>query len=315
MYQNCPICNGTHDDGVTYYYKGRNWFICFDCADECDTDEQMQNIIDERLNKEFRTEKERRYKRIMTESDIDKVIIDRQQEQIKELSEQINKLNADMNSFVMFMMDKMNQLAQNSQPKKRKYEKHQVEEKEDTTLSAYRTWRVHIEDMLNEIMANNIKYKTQNDVLNDIYRYMTKNYGIVWEEEIRAYKDENNISFYTKKLDVVFNRDMLKSIFEARLMDMVGYDMNEEKIEDTLDYIIMPLANKRNDKSRGYTQTYHMVYKYMTQSYGIHWQNHETRYRNKSNSKVRKLIRKDIIAANVGLTKKFNQAVNELLDE
>ena len=50
---------------------------------------------------------------------------------------------------------------------------------------------------------------------------MRKNYGIVWEQDIKEYKEQFEIDYKPKTIDIVYNDKTYKSIFEAILFDLI----------------------------------------------------------------------------------------------
>ena len=51
---------------------------------------------------------------------------------------------------------------------------------------------------------------------------MRKNYGIVWEQDIREYKERFGIDYKPKTIDVVYDNMTYRSIFEAVLFDIIA---------------------------------------------------------------------------------------------
>lgn len=66
------------------------------------------------------------------------------------------------------------------------------------------------------------KFESRADIMKYIYKYMNRNYGIVWEQEIKDYVDRNNSVKKPSTIEAIYDNEMLRSIFDAVLSDMVG---------------------------------------------------------------------------------------------
>ena len=183
------------------------------------------------------------------------------------------------------------------------------------------------------------KFESRADIMKYIYKYMNRNYGIVWEQEIKDYVDRNNSIKKPSTIDAIYDNEMLRSIFDAVLSDMVGEvgevreagevrEVGEFREADGLkqrkndpvivpiDDIIKPLIQKNCDLSNAGMATYRSVYRYMDENYSVNWKNLQTRYCKKYGiyGDPRKISRKKLIETNERLRKKFEQAVNDLLE-
>ena len=151
-----------------------------------------------------------------------------------------------------------------------------------------------------------------------IYKYMTKNYGVVWDQEVREYKERNQTFTMPSTIDVVLDKPMIKSIFESVLADLEyeychksAVTLNKNDISWS-DQVLAPLVAKYNDHSNAGMATYRRVYKKMDAVNKICWKNLTTRYINKHGKKP---SRKELIETRPSLRKKFKNAVKELMEE
>lgn len=119
-------------------------------------------------------------------------------------------------------------------------------------------------------------------------------------------------------IDVVMDKDIIKSIFESVLADL-EYEYCHKNIQKAAgnvdnwtDQIIAPLVEKYGDHSNVGMATYRRVYKKMDEQSKIAWNNLTTRY---INSYGKKPSKKDLIITRQSLKKKFKNAVKELMEE
>lgn len=177
-----------------------------------------------------------------------------------------------------------------------------VPEKVRTETVSYGDWKKNVDEAVNKCVAINNYFTNTTHVLIWIYNYMTNTYGIVWEQEIKEYKEKNGYSRATK-MDVVYSKGMLRSIFESILADLPGKEIKKRQsmsVKDSLEEIIKPLAVRRNDHSKHYCATFRMVYKQM----GVNWKEYP--------SNKRKAI---IIMEDSKLRRNFEASVNQLMKE
>ena len=177
-------------------------------------------------------------------------------------------------------------------------------------------WKSDMYDKMDRIYPYTNKFNGRADIMKYIYKYMNKNYGIVWEQEIKDYCDYTGIN-NASTIDVVAHKDMFRSIFQAVLIDLeykytrCADKSIEEKIS-WVDEVIQPLVDKYSDRSNAGMATYRRVYKKMDEQSKIAWNNLTTRY---INSCGKKPSRKDPIVTRQSLKKKFKNAVKELMEE
>lgn len=190
-----------------------------------------------------------------------------------------------------------------------------------------------------DILVEHGKFESRADIMKYIYKYMNRNYGIVWEQEIKDYVDRNNSVKKPSTIEAIYDNEMLRSIFDAVLSDMVGEvgevreagevrEVGEFREADGLkqrkndpvivpiDDIIKPLIQKNCDLSNAGMATYRSVYRHMDENYSVNWKNLQTRHCKKYGiyGDPRKISRKKLIETNERLRKKFEQAVNDLLE-
>ena len=180
------------------------------------------------------------------------------------------------------------------------------------------SWKSIMYEKMDRICANTTDFEKRADVMKWIYRYMTKNYGVVWDQEVREYKERNKTHSLPSTIDVVQDKLMIKSIFESVLADLEYKYCHKPVVEgkktvkNWSDQVIAPLLEKYNDRSNAGMVTYRRVYKKMDENNKIGWKNLTTRYINEHG---RKPSRKDLIETRPSLRKKFQNAVKELMEE
>lgn len=82
-------------------------------------------------------------------------------------------------------------------------------------------WMRDINAQIKVLIHINNNFSKRSEVLHYIYNYMRKNYGIVWEQDIKEYKEKFEIGYKPKTIDIVYDNETYKSIFGAILADMV----------------------------------------------------------------------------------------------
>lgn len=214
-----------------------------------------------------------------------------------------------------------------------------IEQKEKAKASEISyLWKQEMYEKM-DILIERGKFESRADIMKYIYKYMNRNYGIVWEQEIKDYVDRNNSVKKPSTIEAIYDNEMLRSIFDAVLSDMVGEvgevgetgevrEVGEFREADGLkqrkndpvivpiDDIIKPLIQKNCDLSNAGMATYRSVYRYMDENYSVNWKNLQTRYCKKYGiyGDPRKISRKKLIETNERLRKKFEQVVNDLLE-
>ena len=83
-------------------------------------------------------------------------------------------------------------------------------------------WKRKIYDQIRSLINTDHSFRKRSEVLCYIYNYMRKNYGIVWEQDIKVYKEQYGIDYKPKTIDVVYENKIYKSIFESVLIDMIA---------------------------------------------------------------------------------------------
>ena len=229
------------------------------------------------------------------------------EQKIDRLESKIDKMYKDMSALANIILD-WKESAKNNIPAIPEIQK----------TNTYSSWKDTMYQKMDCICANTMKFGKRSDVMRWIYKYMTKNYGVVWEQEAREYKERNQTSMMPSTIDVVMDKSMIKSIFESVLADL-EYEYchktavdTRQPIENWTDQAIAPLVEKYNDHSNAGMATYRRVYKKMDADNKICWKNLTTRYINEHGKKP---SRKDLIETRPSLRKKFKSAVNELMEE
>ena len=233
--------------------------------------------------------------------------IENLQSTIEEMRQENQKMYKDMSALANIMLDW-----------KESFEKNILIKPALPEVNTYSSWKETTYHKMDRICANTTKFGKRSDVMRWIYKYMTKNYGVVWEQEAREYKERNRTSIMPSTIDVVMDKDIIKSIFESVLADLEyeychkTVEKSDNEIGDWTDQIIAPLVEKYNDHSNAGMATYRRVYKKMDEDSKTAWNNLITRYINEHGEKPSK---KDLIETRPSLRKKFKAAVKELMEE
>lgn len=173
-------------------------------------------------------------------------------------------------------------------------------------------WKQDVYEKAGNIVRST-SFKKTASVLKHIYDYMRQNYGICWEQEVKDYKEINKYIEHPKTIDIVYEKEDLRSIFMAVLIDMESKCKKEEESKIAWsDQQILPLVEKYNDNSNAAMHTYRKVYTRMEENGKISWKNLTTRYINEFGGKPTK---KDLINTRKSLKVKFLKAVKELMEK
>lgn len=226
---------------------------------------------------------------------------------IEEMRRENQKMYKDMSALANIMLDW-----------KESFEKNISVKPAFSDANMYSSWKDTMYQKMDRICANTTKFGKRSDVMRWIYKYMTKNYGVVWDQEAREYKERNQTSMMPSTIDIVLDKPVIKSIFESVLADLEyecchksAVTLNKNDISWS-DHVIASLVAKYNDHSNAGMATYRRVYKKMDADNKICWKNLTTRYINEHGKKP---SRKDLIETRPSLRKKFKNAVKELMEE
>lgn len=177
--------------------------------------------------------------------------------------------------------------------------------------SAASEWKKKIYSMIDRLIDTG-KCKERSECLQYIYKYMNKNYGIVWDQEVKEYAIQNGKKPST--IDLTYNNETYRSIFESILVDLVENNAPQDKEMICMtDKIIAPLIEKYNDNSNAGCATYRLVYARMDKIKPICWSNREARYINRHEKKT--ATKKNIINDSKSLMKIFRAAVKQMMEE
>nr|DAE33673.1 MAG TPA: hypothetical protein [Bacteriophage sp.] len=225
----------------------------------------------------------------------------------QELNEKIDKLYSDIGKLANILLDKReNHPTPIDVPKSVNHE-NLLEVLEHSAITE---WKKKIYSMIDRLIDAG-KCKERSECLQYIYKYMNKNYGIVWDQEMKEYAIQNGKKPST--IDLTYNNETYRSIFESILVDLVENNTSQEEMVCMTDKIIAPLIAKYNDNSNAGCATYRLVYARMDKIKPICWNNREARYINKHEKKT--ATKKNIINDSKSLMKIFRAAVKQMLEE
>ena len=162
------------------------------------------------------------------------------------------------------------------------------------------------------------EYKKINIVLRKIYAKMRNVYGIVLEQEYKDYCERHNTSGHISTIEVVSDKEMLRSLFSSILADMFHTNTitSEHRqtmantVVDPVRETIKPLIEKYHDISKGGNNTFRKVYSAMD----VSWNMRRSRYRNSHNLKNYP-SKMTVVKSNPKLLKMFCDTVNQMLAE
>lgn len=226
-------------------------------------------------------------------------------ESFQMLNEKIDKQYSDMGKLANIILDLKSEIVALKNNKSIS----QKDSSKEVVADDLIIWKQNLYSMMDQLIDAG-RFGKRNDCLKYLYKYMTKNYGIVWEQEHKDYVSQNGNSVPT--LDIIYGKDIFRSIFESVLYDLVSESATKEN-ECLTDKIIAPLIKKYGDKSNAGCATYRLVYAKMDEIKKISWKNRETRYVNKYGSKS--ASKKNIINDSKSLLSIFRVAVKQMMEE
>ena len=228
------------------------------------------------------------------------------EKKFNEISLSIEKLYAEMARFADIMLTWKTQIERTVTEKP-------VQKHETVIVDKGKEWRKSMYKMVDHLLLIDSRFEDRLAVMNYIRSYMTRNYGVVWAQEEKEYKER--YGSHPKFLELVYDNENIRSIFECVLADLVGnVGKNRGHKPNTIEDIIRPLIEIRHDTSKNGCQTYRTVYTRMEGEYGVSWKNHMTRYMNE-NKPAKKPSKKELITNKYQLRKKFEMSVADLLSE
>lgn len=159
------------------------------------------------------------------------------------------------------------------------------------------------------IKGNNLNAKS-NNVLSAIYKYMRNTYGIVWEQEIKDYKEQNNLDGWVSTITVIVNNpqllDILNSILDGSIGDACKQcgDKNmfvEDKILNEWRSIHDKIVNYATEIGNNSTNAM-VLYRKLYNMMDVEWKNYPTN-----------VPKRELIKQNDELFTEFVIQVNRLL--
>ncbi len=178
-----------------------------------------------------------------------------------------------------------------------------------------RNWKARMYRMMDQLIKLDPQFRSRESVLYYMYDFINRKYGIVWDQERRDYKEKYACERLPSKIDVVYDNEMYKSMFETILFDLVENTKLAKTVDLSdrdIDQIIAPLVAKRGDKSKYGCATYRIVYAHMQKEYKVGWKHYRSRYIREHGVEPSK---KDMIANKERLVKLFRSSVSDLLSE
>lgn len=169
-------------------------------------------------------------------------------------------------------------------------------------------WKEDISIKVQEIYNRQLTYVGSKEVLKELYEYMTNVYGIVWEQDFKEWRREH--TGIPKTLEIIFNNEQYKSIFDSILFDKYNKVMEKEKI--SIKEIIEPLVIRYSDKSNGGCATLKKIYLHMENNYNIDWDKHMKKYYKENGTHAK--TKSELLYWNHGLIERFRMSVYELME-
>lgn len=207
--------------------------------------------------------------------------------------------------------EKNNNIVESSSKELQVVEIQETEIKEEVAeKNEFKKWRKYVGECTNYIYQRDSSYVDSSEVQKSIYDYMNRNYGIVWEQELKEFKKIYNSR--NTKMDIIFYNEKYKSIFESILKDMYEKIVIGHPDILTSAEIITELVAITNDKSKGGSATLRKIYEKMESEHEFNIEKAIKRYEIANGIIIQK---KTDMLADKAFMEEFRVSANELLSE
>lgn len=246
---------------------------------------------------------------------------DPQTEKLNILEQKIDKMYHDMAKLSNLFIDWKEQVA-SALPKPKDDDGLNMDDIDSMILAEeikeLTDWKRQVYSQIDFVTGIANSFQERRKVLIHIYRYMTKNYGIVWSQIQRDYKKKHKTDEQPSIIETVYDNKSLKSIFNSILSDIVRVrtreleqerKTTEEASKEERSWCVetlKPLA-KKYGSTRYVGWLYRKVYSCMG------WVDWDSIY--ESNPDMIMLSKKKIIDQTPMLQERFKTAVEKLLLE
>lgn len=146
---------------------------------------------------------------------------------LNDIDNKLDELQKDMEEILSMINDMKYDLLNNSNESNLK--KNVKQDNKIILMDDKSKWKKEVYGHIKILISANRSFKKKSEVLHCIYNYMRRNYGIVWEQDIKEYREYYKIDYKPKTIDIVYNNKMYKSIFEAVLADMIANQSDATK--------------------------------------------------------------------------------------
>ena len=173
-------------------------------------------------------------------------------------------------------------------------------------------------ELYNSRVMNEIRkeYRNTGKEIQNLRNKITELENLFRSEEsysltVKEYFDKSDeLNECKKQLNIIFNNEQYKSIFESILSDK--YDESIANHSDVLspDELIDELISRRNDKTRA--ATFKLVYTRMENYYDVKWDKMIRRYKRET-GRIN-VLKKELLYWNRGLVERFRISIHDLLE-
>lgn len=145
-------------------------------------------------------------------------------------------------------------------------ENNQFKEMTDEQKEKRSAWKQEEYRKIDYIIEMEDTFEERSHVLNYIYKIMRNNYGIVWEQDVKEYKEAYGITYKPNTIDVTYENDMYRDIFNSILNDMVVAAGRNKDIVTSWEEVhpnVLKLAERLNNRSKNGTSLYRKIFRLM----------------------------------------------------
>lgn len=145
-------------------------------------------------------------------------------------------------------------------------ENNQFKEMTDEQKEKRSAWKQEEYRKIDYIIEMEDTFEERSHVLNYIYKIMRNNYGIVWEQDVKEYKEAYGITYKPNTIDITYENEMYRDIFNSILNDMVVAAGRNKDIVTSWEEVhpnVLKLAERLNNRSKNGTSLYRKIFRLM----------------------------------------------------
>lgn len=184
-------------------------------------------------------------------------------------------------------------------------ENNQFKEMTDEQKEKRSAWKQEEYRKIDYIIEMEDTFEERSHVLNYIYKIMRNNYGIVWEQDAKEYKEAYGITYKPNTIDITYENEMYRDIFNSILNDMVAAAGRNKDIVTSWEEVhpnVLKLAERLNNRSKNGTSLYRKIFRLMN----VDWNKYPD---------LKMMSKTKVVKQHDELQRKFIIILNQLIKE